>query len=210
MVSLEEVLAHTDRAYDKALLDISGDWDEIFRKPEFVAYRKTTSLKLYAMKFEILLSQPPQEVIDTLFDNWLAINQAIQGSDYKEGQILSHYNADTQLIYEVFSVPVPFISDRVLLTAASRRQVTEGVWVKIDTSVTHPSYPEDSLTVRAELSYAVHVCEGLPDGGTVMTVAGLGDIKGYIPKFVVNFGLTMRVKNYYKVMKRLKRAPQVI
>jgi hypothetical protein len=205
MASLEEVLAYTDRAYNRALVDISGHWDEIYRKPNFVAYRKTTNLRLYALKFEILLSQPPQEIIDTLYDNWLAINQEIQGNDYKEGQILHHYDSDTQLVHELFSAPVPFISDRVLLTASNRKQVTDGVWVKVDTSVLHPSYPENSHNVRAELTYAVHICEELSDGSTVMTVAGLGDPKGYIPKFVVNFGLTRRVKVYYKLMQRLMR-----
>lgn len=206
MATLEQANAAISRAYDHAARDFGGDWSEVFHKPDFIAYRKKTDTELYALKFDCWIAQSPRQIIDTLFDNWIDYNRQINASEYIEGRVVHRYDPDTVLTYERFTAPVPFISDRDMVVASSRRQVSDNTWIKVDASVVHPSYPDNYSIVRAELTYAVHICEGQPDGSTKMQVIGLGDPKGRIPKIIVNFGLTRRVKTYYKLINRLKEA----
>lgn len=170
------------------------------------AYKKTTESDLYALKIECLLTKTPSQVVNALFDNWIDYNREIQGSDYLEGSIAKRYNDDAYLVYERFAGPSPFISDRDLVTASTRVQVSENSWAKVDCSVRHPDFPEVAGVVRAELSYGMHLCADLQNGRTLMTVTALGDPKGKIPKFAVNFGLTRRVKSYHKLIRRLNTA----
>lgn len=87
-----------------------------------------------------------------------------------------------------YKMPGP-IYDRDFVTFECNRQITETTWVSFVKAAITEKVPEDQNFVRGELMSSGYLIESIPDEPNSCFVYSIAhvDLKGYIPKIIVNF-----------------------
>ena len=87
---------------------------------------------------------------------------------------------------QVYPLPWPLSDREFVLTCSSTIDERRQTFHQRCRSVTHPAFPVQDGHVRAELTHSAWAFEALPGGGTQISFESWVDVKGSMPKAIVN------------------------
>lgn len=202
MQASEEYMSKVEQAYVEAvsMLEDMSSWEVYENCSELAAYIRRSPSGLDILKIEFFLNRSPQQVLNYIYSNLADLHNNLNKDIVSEHGILTSFNEDSRIRFEVIDTGVPGVAPREIVYFGIKMQVSEDVYCLIERSVSTLLRPEHENMVRADIIYALHLCEKTNNQCHVVSI-GYADPKGSIPKTIVNFGLRKRV-DFYKVLIR--------
>lgn len=198
----EQYLEKVEKAYLEAIsmTEDMSSWEVYENSEELAAYTRRSASGLDILKIEFFLNRSPDQVLNFIYSNLCDLHNRLNPDLVSEHGLLSSYGEDSRVRFEVVDPRVPGVSPREVVYFGIKMQVSDEVYALIETSVEAPERPLSQNMIRADIIYALHLCEKLNGQCHVVSI-GYVDPKGSIPKAIVNMGLRKRV-DFYKVLIR--------
>jgi hypothetical protein len=153
-----------------------------------------------ALKVELYIEKPPQQVATFLFTHWNGLVKDIVG-DFLEFSEIIHTFTDTAVVFkDKFISPIGLIEPRVKAEFHVNVNTDENTFANIITTV-DVDIGENPGCTKADTKYHIHICEpvGEDKTRTHLIAVLLSDPKGNIPAAVTNVVLQKRVTLYCKL-----------
>jgi len=199
MLGNEEYMSKVEQAYVEAvsMLEDMSCWEVYESCDELAAYIRRSPSGLDILKIEFFLDRSPEQVLNYIYTNLGDLHNTLNKDIVAEEGILERFDGNSRIRFEVIDPKVPGVAPREILYFGIKMQVSEDVFSLIECSVNNELRPIRHDMIRADIIYALHLCEKLNNQCHVVSI-GYADPKGSVPKAIVNFGLRKRV-DFYKV-----------
>lgn len=200
MQANEEYMGKVEQAYVEAvsMLEDMSSWEVYENCSELAAYIRRSPSGLDILKIEFFLDRSPEQVLNYIYTNLGDLHNSLNKDIVAEHGVLDGFDGNSRIRYEVIDPKVPGVAPREIVYFGIKMQVSEDVFSLIESSVNSELRPIRDDMTRADIIYALHICEKLNNQCHVVSI-GYADPKGSIPKAIVNFGLRKRV-DFYKVL----------
>jgi hypothetical protein len=200
MQANEQYLEKVEKAYleSVSMMEDMSSWEVYENCEELAAYTRRSPSGLDILKIEFFINRNPEQVLNFIFKNLGDLHNRLNRDLVSEHGIAVSFGEDSRIRYEVIDAHVPGVSPREIVYFGIKMQVSEDVFALIETSVDAPERPQNDNWIRAEIIYALHLCEKINNQCHVVSI-GYADPKGSIPKTIVNMGVRKRV-DFYKVL----------
>lgn len=182
--SPEEYYNETNRILNdsKALLAEQNGWEELKIQSHYVnAYRRKAAGGLYIIKSEGELKGTPQDIVECLKD---LSRKSYYDAMFESGYVVKLINEDMGISYQRFKRIGP-VNGRDFCLLQRKICIDDGTIAAVALSVQHPECPETNY-VRGHIYFATHFLVPVGNDKTKMIYLLHMDVRGSIPKFVVN------------------------
>ena len=166
----------------EALIHDPTGWEDIKLKTRFVrGSRRKAPGGLYIIRAEGEINRNPAEIVDCLKD---LSRKAEYDPLFENGYIVQLLSQEMGVVYQKFKSMGP-ISGRDFCLLQKKFELGDGVVAAVAGSIEHPDCPETKC-VRAQLHLACHYISPIAPGVSKLVYVIYLDVKGSIPKFVIN------------------------
>jgi len=202
---LESFRSRGGEVYDQAIemLYSAENWSVLKEFKNITTYKKSTEEGLEAFKVEGFLAKPPKEVRDFLWNYMTKLHAELNPEIIQKSEVAKEFSDSERMIHEVAKVPFPGVASREVLFFSSKIDFGDENYAMLDTSVQDPDFPESQDPVRADIRFALHLCELHEDSSTHFSGVSLADAKGSIPVSIANFALSTRADFYDQLIQKI-------